>query len=158
LLQFDYGDGIEVLPALTDPSPGSRPEGLRIISDRLFGYKYYIGVEGERKTSGKIDVYIHNQEIEKIENGTLTGSDGEIYHIAVTFDPVRQSTRIRLLLSISVRNLQEVRLFRIEPHPQPPPPRGRGSFGTCDAKKMVKWCRGTKSCARTGHQYNFGIF
>jgi glycogen debranching enzyme len=87
LLQFDYGDGIEVLPALTDPSPGSRPEGLRIISDRLFGYKYYIGVEGERKTSGKIDVYIHNQEIEKIENGTLTGSDGEIYHIAVTFDP-----------------------------------------------------------------------
>jgi hypothetical protein len=87
LLQFNYDDGIEVLPALTDPLPGSGPEGLRILSDRLFGYKYYIGVEGKRKTLGQIDVYIHNQEIEKIENGTLTGSDGEICHIAVPFDP-----------------------------------------------------------------------
>ncbi len=77
LLQFDYDNGIEVLPALTDPNPGSKPEGLRILSERLFGYKYYIGVEGERKTLGYIDLYIHNQEIEKIENGTLTGSDGE---------------------------------------------------------------------------------
>jgi hypothetical protein len=87
LLQFNYDDGIEVLPALTDPVPGSGPEGLRILSERLFGYKYYIGVEGERKTLGNIDVYIHNQEIEKNENGTLTGSDGEICHIAVPFDP-----------------------------------------------------------------------
>jgi hypothetical protein len=87
ILQIDYDNGIEVLPALTDPSPGSRPEGLRILSERLFGYKYYIGVEGERKTLGNIDVYIHNQEIEKIDNGTLTGSDGEIFHIAVPFDP-----------------------------------------------------------------------
>jgi len=86
LLQMDYDKGIEVLPALTDPGPGSKPEGIRIISYRLSGYKYFVGVEGERKTSGNIDVYIHNQDIEKIENGILKGSDGEIYHIAVDFD------------------------------------------------------------------------
>jgi glycogen debranching enzyme len=87
LLQMDYDNGIEVLPALTDPGPGSKPEGIRIISYRLSGTKYFIGVEGERKTSGNIDVYIHNQEIEKIENGTMKGSDGKIFHIAVDFDP-----------------------------------------------------------------------
>jgi glycogen debranching enzyme len=87
LLQMDYDNGIEVLPALTDPGPGSKPEGIRIISYRLSGTKYFIGVEGERKTSGNIYVYIHNQEIEKIENGLLKGSDGKIFHIAVDFDP-----------------------------------------------------------------------
>lgn len=87
LLQMDYDKGIEVLPALTDPGPGSQPEGLRIISSRLSGYKYFIGVEGERKTLGNIDVYIHNQEIEKIENGILKGWDGEICHITIEFDP-----------------------------------------------------------------------
>jgi len=84
---MDYDKGIEVLPALTDPSPGSQPEGLRIISSRLLGYKYFIGVEGERKTLGNNDVYIHNQEIEKIENGILKGWDGEICHITIEFDP-----------------------------------------------------------------------
>jgi glycogen debranching enzyme len=87
LLQMDYDKGIEVLPAITDPSPDSKPEGLRIISYRLSETKYFISVEGERKTSGNIDVYIHNQDIEKIENGILKEWDGEIYHIDVDFDP-----------------------------------------------------------------------
>ncbi len=86
LLQVDYDKGIEVLPAITDPSPNSKPEGIRIISYRLSGTKYFIVVESERKTSSNIDVYIHNQDIEKIENGILKGSDGEIFHIAVDFD------------------------------------------------------------------------
>ena len=86
-LQVEYYAGIEVLPAVTDPSPGSQPEGLRILGARLSGYKYYISTEDERKTLSNIDVYIHNQEIEKIENGTLTGSDGDIFHISVIFDP-----------------------------------------------------------------------
>jgi hypothetical protein len=84
---MDYDGGIEVLPALTDPVPGSRPEGTRIISYRLSGFKYYITTEGERKTSGSIDIYVHNQEIEKIENGVLKGWDGEICHIGIEFDP-----------------------------------------------------------------------
>ena len=87
LLQMDYDKGIDVLPALTDPAPGSQPEGLRIIASRLSGYEFYIEVEGERKTSGNIDIYIHNQDVEKIENGTLKGSDGEISHISIGFDP-----------------------------------------------------------------------
>jgi glycogen debranching enzyme len=86
-LQFDFDKGTEVLPAVTEPVRGSMPEGLRIISYRYMGSKYYISVEGERKTSGNIDVYIHNQDIEKIENGVLTGSEGDIFHIAVEFDP-----------------------------------------------------------------------
>jgi glycogen debranching enzyme len=86
-LKMDYDKGIEVLHALTDPVPGFKPEGLRVISYRLSGNKYFITVEGERKTSGNIDIYIHNQEIEKIEGGSLKGCDGEIFHIAVEFDP-----------------------------------------------------------------------
>jgi len=87
LLQMDYDKGIGVLPALSDPRPGSRSEGLRIITSLLSENKYFILAEGERITSGNIDVYIHNQDIEKIENGILTGSDGEIFHISVAFDP-----------------------------------------------------------------------
>ena len=87
LLQMDYNNGIEVLPALNDPCPGSKPEGFRIISYRLSGTKYFVGVEGESKTLGNINFYIHNQEIEKIENGILQGSDGNIFHIATAFDP-----------------------------------------------------------------------
>jgi hypothetical protein len=83
---MDYNNGIEVLPALTYPRPGSNPEGIRIISYRLSGTKYFIGIEGERKTSGNIDVYIHNQEVEKVENGILKGSDVKIFHITVDFD------------------------------------------------------------------------
>jgi hypothetical protein len=86
LLQMNYDNGIEVLPALTNPCPGSGPEGIRIISYRLAGYKYFIHIEGESKTSDNIDVYIHNQDVDKIENGVLKGSDGEIYHITVVFD------------------------------------------------------------------------
>ena len=85
--QIDYDDGIEVLPALSDPTPGSAPEGLRIISSRLIGNRYLISVEGERKTSSNIDVYINNQEIDKIENGIFTSIDGTINHIKVDFDP-----------------------------------------------------------------------
>ncbi len=87
VIQMDYDNGIEVLPALTNPGVGSEPEGLRIISYRLSGTKYYINVEGERKTSGNLDVYIHNQTIEKIENGILKGSEGDIFHFTVDFDP-----------------------------------------------------------------------
>lgn len=84
--QVDYDKGIEVLPAITDPVPGSTPEGLRIISTRLAASKYFITVEGKSKTSGNIDVYIHNQEVDKIENGILKDTDGDIFHIEVVFD------------------------------------------------------------------------
>ncbi|MCX6249086.1 MAG: GH116 family glycosyl hydrolase [Bacteroidetes bacterium] len=84
-LRMEYDKGIEVLPAVADPHPGSRPEGLRIISTQYSGYTYYIGVEGESNTSGNVDLYIHNQNIEKIENGTIQGWDGEICHLVVDF-------------------------------------------------------------------------
>jgi glycogen debranching enzyme len=98
VLQVEYNAGIEVLPAVTDPSPGSQPEGLRILGSRLSGYKYYIRVENERKTLSTIDVYVHNQEIEKIENGTLMGSNGDIFHINVAFDPGPSKYQVKTVI------------------------------------------------------------
>jgi glycogen debranching enzyme len=87
MLQVDYQEGIEVIPEQTDPKPGDRSEGMRIISTRFSGYKYFVDLEGVRKTSRNIEVLIHGQEIEKIENGELKGNEGDIYHIEVTFEP-----------------------------------------------------------------------
>ncbi|MCX6244062.1 MAG: GH116 family glycosyl hydrolase [Bacteroidetes bacterium] len=86
-LDIEFDKGIDVLPAVTDPKPGSGPAGLRIISRRLIGDKYFITVEGERKTSDDITVYIHNQDIEKIENGVLKTLKGDLAVMSVDFEP-----------------------------------------------------------------------
>jgi glycogen debranching enzyme len=87
VLEIDYNKGIEVLPVVTNPVPGSGPGGIRIISASLFTSKYYLVTEGESKTSGSFNVYIHNQDVEKVENGSVNGVSGEIYHIEVSFEP-----------------------------------------------------------------------
>jgi glycogen debranching enzyme len=86
-LEVEFDKGIDVIPAVTDPKPGSEPAGLRILSRRLMGDKYYIVVEGERKTSGDLNVYIHNQEIDTIENGTLKSRNRDLASISVDFEP-----------------------------------------------------------------------
>jgi hypothetical protein len=87
MFQIDYNEGIEALPVVTDPTPGSSPEGIRILSERLLSDKYYIGVEAKSKTLDDICVYIHNQDIDHIDNGSLKGVDGEKFHIETVFDP-----------------------------------------------------------------------
>lgn len=87
LFQIDYDRGIEALPAVTDPAPGSSPEGIRILSERLSGNKYYIVTEAQSKTLDDIYVHIHNQDIDHIENGSLKDVDGEKFHIETVFDP-----------------------------------------------------------------------
>jgi glycogen debranching enzyme len=86
-LRVDYELGIMVLPVKNDPVPGAHAGGVRVISSMLSGDKYYILVEGERKTSGNIDLYIHDQDIDKIENASFAGHNGEIFHLNLTFVP-----------------------------------------------------------------------
>jgi hypothetical protein len=75
-----------VLPAVTDPTPRSGPSGLRIITARLVGDKYYVVVEGECKTSGEFGVYIHNQDVVRVENGSLVSRKGELINLSVDFE------------------------------------------------------------------------
>ena len=86
-LRIEYDKGIEAIPVVHDPKPGSPAEGLRIISSRLVGDKYYIKTECKGASSDFIDVYLHGQEIEKVENGILTSQKDEICRIGVQFEP-----------------------------------------------------------------------
>jgi hypothetical protein len=85
-IQVETDKGISVLPVIQDPKPGDKAEGLRIISTNLTGNKYSVVAEGVSGSSGILEFFTNGQEIENVENGTLTGSHGNIFKIAIMFD------------------------------------------------------------------------
>ena len=88
ILEIQYEKGISVLPAVPDPNPGDPAEGLRILSVNFKGNQYKINLEGKRASSESIEVYLHGQAIERIENGNIENIKGDIVRIGVIFDPV----------------------------------------------------------------------
>ena len=87
ILEIQFDKGISVLPVIADPKPGDPAEGLRILSASFKGNQYKINLEGKRASSESIEVYLHGQAIERIENGNIENIKGDIVRIGVIFEP-----------------------------------------------------------------------
>jgi hypothetical protein len=84
-IRIDYDKGIDVLPVIADPRPGSAPEGLRILSNRLGGDTYHLMLEDKSNTSGNFFIYLHNQIIDKIENASIVNQKGDLFELMTDF-------------------------------------------------------------------------
>jgi hypothetical protein len=82
-ISFDYG--IAVLPVVSDPKPGDKAAGIRLITAGLKDNRYSLELEGEPGTSGTVRVYC-NQEIDRVENGKVINKNGQIFEIQVDFE------------------------------------------------------------------------
>jgi len=85
LVEIEYRNGISILPAVQDPKPDYNSEGLRIIDADLHGMVYSVLTENVCGSTGQIRVWMNNQTIDHIENGTLLGVEGNICTIQIVF-------------------------------------------------------------------------
>jgi glycogen debranching enzyme len=88
LLEYHYHNGIEILPYIAQPKPGSSPEGLRVISDNLDGKIYTIEFQATSGSREEIEVYIDGHNAVKTEKAELLFRAGNIYRFRVDFPEV----------------------------------------------------------------------
>jgi glycogen debranching enzyme len=85
-LEIGTSGGIAVIPLLSDPKPGAKAEGIRIITHRLTGDEYIIELEGKTGSGGFVEVYSDGREIAGVVNGSIAGREGLITKIGVEFN------------------------------------------------------------------------
>ena len=87
VVEVFYEKGIAVLPVVPDPKPGDHAAGLRIISSSFKGNQYRIELEDKPRTDEELTVYVHGQEIAKIDGGRIRSHNGDYAILTVQFDP-----------------------------------------------------------------------
>ncbi len=87
VLTYNTSGGIEVLPAVTDPQPGDRSSGLRIISDRLDKDTYFVTVEGTSGTERELKIFCPGNRITDVKNATIISQKNDICTLKVKFAP-----------------------------------------------------------------------
>jgi glycogen debranching enzyme len=88
VLEYNYHNGIEILPHIAQPKPGSSPEGLRIISETRDGKVYTIEFQSMSGAREEFEVYINDHNAVKTEKAELLSRDGNIYRFQVDFPEV----------------------------------------------------------------------
>jgi hypothetical protein len=78
--------GISVLPAVTDPKPGDRAEGMRILSHNLSGNQYIVELEGKSGSSGMVEIWSGGQDLNQAENARFIDKAGRIFRFNVDFE------------------------------------------------------------------------
>lgn len=68
-LIIKYENGVEVLPLVQDPKPGSGAAGSRLISANLKGEEYIVVLEGVPGTHATFQIYLNNQAIDTVYGG-----------------------------------------------------------------------------------------
>jgi len=88
ILEYKYKNGIEVLPHITKPKPGDKPEGFRIISEKRNAKIYEIKMQARSGAREEFYVYINDHHAVKIEKAELIKRNGNIYHFRTDFPEV----------------------------------------------------------------------
>jgi hypothetical protein len=96
ILSFDLGSssvlkirtdgGLSVLPVISDPKPGEKAPGMRIISTRLHGTQYQVDLEGPAGTSGTLELWTGDAKHLSAENADFLTQTGRISRFNVNFD------------------------------------------------------------------------
>jgi len=84
-LEYRYKYGVEVLPFIPHSKPGYRPEGLRIISDKLTNNVYEINLQALSGNREEFRVYIHGHHPVKTEKAERIARKGDIYRFKIDF-------------------------------------------------------------------------
>ncbi len=85
LLEFEFRDGISVLPVVEDPKAGYPSEGLRILDAGLRGRVYSVLTENKAGGSGEIRVWLNGLNIDHVENGTILSIGGNICTLQIMY-------------------------------------------------------------------------
>lgn len=87
-IELEIRNGIEVIPVYTNPKPGAKSQGFRIIDDELKKNIYIINFESKPGTSEEFSVFINGSEPVKVEKAELIERDGNIYTYRLEFPMV----------------------------------------------------------------------
>ena len=97
LVEIEFRHGISVLPVVQDPMPGYSAEGLRILEAGLDGNIYSVLAENKPGGSGELTVWVNDMVIDRIENGTLLSTNGQLLSIRIDFpDSGKKYTEVPL--------------------------------------------------------------
>ena len=97
LVEFDYQNGISVLPVVQDPKPGYASAGLRILDAGLEGKLYTVLTENEAGSTGLVRLWSNRISLDHIENGKLLESKDNLMTIQLVFpDEGKKYTELAL--------------------------------------------------------------
>jgi hypothetical protein len=102
LLRIETESGISVIPAVSDPKPGDRAEGMRILSSNFSGTRYEVEVEGLAGSSGILGIWSNGPGIREAENALFLEQTGKISRFIVDFE-TSETKYLKKVVAIDIR-------------------------------------------------------
>nr|NQU90532.1 hypothetical protein [Bacteroidota bacterium] len=87
-IEFQFENGIEVIPIIPRPKPGYTSEGFRVVSNQLKGKVFEVGLQARTGARETFEVYIHGQNPVKVEKAEIIDKSGDLYTFSVDFPEV----------------------------------------------------------------------
>ncbi len=85
-IEIFHSNGISVLPVISNPKPGYKSEGLRIISTDFKNNEYTINLQAKSGSAHIIQLYVQDENIIKLINCKILNIKNKIYQIEVDFE------------------------------------------------------------------------
>jgi len=85
-IEIFHSNGISVLPVISNPKPGYKSEGLRIISTDFNNNEYTINLQAKSGSTHIIQLYVQDENIIKLINCKILDIKNKIYQIEVDFE------------------------------------------------------------------------
>ena len=87
LVEIGYDNGIAVIPSISNPKPGDKTSGFRILSSNLQDKQFSIDFQGQSDNREFFEVYINDYQLKRAENAKLISKNGNIYRFELEFEP-----------------------------------------------------------------------
>ena len=86
-VEIGYDNGIAVIPSISNPKPGDKTSGFRILSSNLQDKEFSIDFQGQSDNIAFFEVYINDYQLKRVENAKLISKKGNIYRFELEFEP-----------------------------------------------------------------------
>ena len=85
ILEIEHSGSIDVIPLVSNPKPGFKSNGFRLLSTDFRGKEFIIELQGRSGSNEVIELYIPDREIDHLENAMMIERKDNSYRLAIRF-------------------------------------------------------------------------
>ena len=85
ILEIEHSGSIDVIPLVSNPKPGFKSNGFRLLSTDFRGKEFIIELQGRSGSNEVIELYIPDREIDHIENAVMIERKDNSHILSISF-------------------------------------------------------------------------